>query len=424
MVEVAEGGFVVVSHNSWFHPVSWALVLFPWVSRPAIAQPPATSSPSSTVNEFFEYVRQGEYAKAGLLCTLESTEAIELKGLREEQSKAYLFLAALCRPTQEVQIEIDHLDVRDPTATVPIRKRLQREWRMVLRKEDIRWKIDLLATLDLSSPDASTPEVLLQEFERRLRGARASRQLPLVLPSTLEELGLDDAVQGFRNHDFDTVIDVLMLLYTSPTTEIQIGRPEVDGNRAVVSVTKRVDFSGNLVLKKEDGSWRIDLIQSGLRSGYFTEDDARFLHEAAVKQACERHLRRILVGVLMYAKDYDGKLPEADRWMDQLRPYLQDESLYRCPARPEAECGYALNPRWAGKNLRQVPNRARVPLFFETAGSAKGTPGTALPITAPHGGLTLVGFADGHVEWMAPEEARRCLQTAPARSPKLFRFQP
>ena len=246
--------------------------------------------------------------------------------------------------------------------------------------------------------------------------------LPLTSPSAVEELGLEEALQGLQDHDFDTVVDLLMLLYASPSTQTQIGRTEVEGDRAVVSVTKRIDFAADLVLEKENGSWHIDPIQTGLRSGSFTEEDARSLREAGAKEACERHMRAILLALGMYVEDYDGRLPNAERWMDQLRPYLKDQRAFHCPARPKATSGYALNPGWAGKNLRQVANRARVPLLFEIAGTDKNGRGSTFPIVAPHGGLTLVGFADGRIEWMTLEKARLYLSPDSIRSRKLFRF--
>ncbi len=61
-------------------------------------------------------------------------------------------------------------------------------------------------------------------------------------------------------------------------------------------------------------------------------------------------LRALYKAFQEYAKDH-GALPEADRWTDEIEPYLLDPVAFKCPALPDLAHGYAMNEELSGQAL-------------------------------------------------------------------------
>lgn len=79
-------------------------------------------------------------------------------------------------------------------------------------------------------------------------------------------------------------------------------------------------------------------------------------------------LQMLRLSVLIYAEDNNGKLPDPDKWTDQLclvigtnkEPSIDPFYLEKFLSRKQ--CGYAINSAIAGKRLDDVP--ATEPAFF------------------------------------------------------------
>jgi hypothetical protein len=102
----------------------------------------------------------------------------------------------------------------------------------------------------------------------------------------------------------------------------------------------------------------------------------------------------------VYANDYDGEYPTADRWCDLVieLEYVH-EKQFRCPANKKQRCSYALNP-YCGPNS---PND--VVLLFETKGRWNQYGGRELLSTHNHGGKGChVCFNDLRVRFVKSEE--------------------
>ena len=91
--------------------------------------------------------------------------------------------------------------------------------------------------------------------------------------------------------------------------------------------------------------------------------------EKAVSQSCLSNVKQLALGCIMYAGDWDGKFPKMSvagdahdecpfddqqqyspytnyYWMEMIFPYVKNEGLYVCPARPKGlgrKCGYGMN---------------------------------------------------------------------------------
>jgi prepilin-type processing-associated H-X9-DG protein len=130
--------------------------------------------------------------------------------------------------------------------------------------------------------------------------------------------------------------------------------------------------------------------------------------EKARQASCNSNLKQIALATLMYAQDYDGHLPDATHWQDQLFPYIKNRQLYVCPT-PEPGTGntYAMNRRLSAARASDYPSPSQTIVFYDA--DEAGRP------VARHNGGTNCAFLDGHVKWMkgVPEDIGATTNLAP-----------
>ena len=114
---------------------------------------------------------------------------------------------------------------------------------------------------------------------------------------------------------------------------------------------------------------------------------------------CLGNLKQLGLGSLIYADDYDGQYPAAERWCDLLADGYIEAETFRCPKAETGPCNYAMNPH-------ADPNRAKdVVLLFESKPGWNQYGGPELLATESHNGEGCnVLFVDGHVEFVKAEE--------------------
>ena len=136
-----------------------------------------------------------------------------------------------------------------------------------------------------------------------------------------------------------------------------------------------------LMLVPVEGQWKVDLdaTYAALPQG---------LRETVEQRFCLRNLRKIVLNAKYYSSDNDSRLPDADKWVAELTPYLRDPGILWCPSAPELECGYAMNRALSGKNEMELKRPAEEVIFSD------------LDATRHRGGRNLA-FADGHCKWSA-----------------------
>ncbi len=104
-----------------------------------------------------------------------------------------------------------------------------------------------------------------------------------------------------------------------------------------------------------------------------------------------RNTKNLILGVLMYAQDYDEYLPCAASWPDQIDPYVKNRSIYKVASDPTDQLvSYAMAARYSGVTLADIPNRESAVVLYE---AEYGRP------AAWHNGGLHVAFADGHAKW-------------------------
>ncbi len=131
---------------------------------------------------------------------------------------------------------------------------------------------------------------------------------------------------------------------------------------------------------------------------------------------CVSNLKQLTLGSLMYAQDYDDKLPLVGGWPVLLNPYLKNYYLLRCPQdeRPagtsfaapgwpeDGWLSYGADVRLGGEKLGRIPHQDKAMWLFDCDTSV-GLPGMA---AWRHNDAANFAFADGHVRRLKPEEVR------------------
>jgi prepilin-type processing-associated H-X9-DG protein len=161
-------------------------------------------------------------------------------------------------------------------------------------------------------------------------------------------------------------------------------------------------------LVKEDGKWKIDLLATLKALPPELRPDLSEFEKPSEPRRSLSNIKQLGLGLAMYATDYDGRLPFADRWMDTLTPYVRNERIFHAPSAPEGDYGgYAFNARLSWMNWDEVWAPDKVVAAFETpwtwknaAGGPAGMP--KVPLYGSEGGAVL--FADGHAKLVLPGE--------------------
>ncbi len=155
--------------------------------------------------------------------------------------------------------------------------------------------------------------------------------------------------------------------------------------------------------------------------------------EKAYQTSCLSNVKQLCLATLMYASDYDSRLPatlvrEPDGtniwWIDVLDPYIKNKAVVKCPNWPEYTFSYAFNsqfgyflPGGAGSRthiwcpLGRITEPASTLLLGECE-STTDYPGPLHPNAGffypgpdhpkcceRHNGGVNIGFCDGHAKW-------------------------
>jgi hypothetical protein len=133
-----------------------------------------------------------------------------------------------------------------------------------------------------------------------------------------------------------------------------------------------------------------------------------------VTQICASRLRTVSQGILLYSADHDGRLPNAEHWVDatwgfvtKKDPVDESESVFRCPtvsAQREGNYGYAFNFDLNGVAVKEQTAPETTPLVFDSKAmfrNASGPPVAAYPMPeGRHNGgkANVIAYLDGQVK--------------------------
>ena len=157
------------------------------------------------------------------------------------------------------------------------------------------------------------------------------------------------------------------------------------------------------------GGGRLELLPSYQKTN---AHDFGVMREHARGMTSLSNLRQIGLALTMYAESNEGRLPDADGWVDALLPQWSDvkdkgfhaEALFRDPTAPgEEPWNYAFNRALSGARLADLKDPSATVMVFESTAGVKNASdkGQSLPRPGRHTGGDYFVFADGHAKWLA-----------------------
>lgn len=126
-----------------------------------------------------------------------------------------------------------------------------------------------------------------------------------------------------------------------------------------------------------------------------------------------QNVKQVLLGIMQLAQDYDETYAfTPENFQEKVMPYVKSEQLFLAPTLDEdTPFAYALNPALAGQKMAALDEVAQTVAVYEADGEGK-------PLFR-FGGKAVVGFADGHVALIGPEQAEKLtwkIEAAPRTS--------
>ncbi len=213
---------------------------------------------------------------------------------------------------------------------------------VVLVKEGNRWLVDLAASDEVNSQEAA------QTFlEAIADDAGVSAQRPVRTPQTS--------------------LPMLRTLLAPEAKDYRVSQTEMRGDRAYVTVVADLPVTLVLRAKRQGPGWQVDLARPLVTTNPTSADP---LNEAvgSIKQSdCQDQLRRLGQAIQMYSSLSEDLLPDPDRWIEQIRPYLSGPPALHCPADATEGVSYAMNRNLAGKKRSEIGNPAMTPLLYESS---------------------------------------------------------
>ena len=122
-----------------------------------------------------------------------------------------------------------------------------------------------------------------------------------------------------------------------------------------------------------------------------TDEQRATLSGAQKKQLDQRaemteslnNMKQVMLGIIMYAADYDGIFPSLDEFALVIQPYIKDGSMLAVPGKPDQQLFNYLVQRRVDSN--KLKNPAEVIIGISETSYAGGR---------------LAAYADGHVKWV------------------------
>lgn len=99
---------------------------------------------------------------------------------------------------------------------------------------------------------------------------------------------------------------------------------------------------------------------------------------------CCANLKQLNIGIMMFATDNDGKLPEAKDWEAKIKGYVGSDDAFICPS-----CNKHYTYWGNGQTMKNYKEPDKTIVFI---------------CEGDHLGQTNVAFLDGHVEPLNPAE--------------------
>lgn len=247
--------------------------------------------------------------------------------------------------------------------------------------------------------DMKDPAAVAQAYGEACRQGDGKALLALVDAADPGRTALSQMVSSMADemaragYDPADMLTEFMFMPLNLKVERQLGEVKQDGDTARVTLKATpASVDQRFVLARQpDGTWRIKLVDSvraSTSSGKSMIADQGGLGGARGPNTYEsqNRLRQLFDALQEYAGEHGGNLPPADRWVDELQPYVFDQSTFQSPAAPDQPFGYAMNEELSGQPLQKEGRVTGTTLLLaERPGPDRNARGTADALLAQKG---------------------------------------
>ncbi|MBC8065234.1 MAG: hypothetical protein H7Y17_10415 [Chlorobia bacterium] len=129
---------------------------------------------------------------------------------------------------------------------------------------------------------------------------------------------------------------------------------------------------------------------------------------AAKQSQSLSNVKQSSLAAIMYASDYDEKMPPAEKWIDLTEVYARNPAIYHSPASegpPNERYGYAFRAELSRKDTKKILDPQRWAMIFDSTKTGRNAVGGLDTLPSPprfsgasSSGKNTVGFLDGHAK--------------------------
>jgi len=120
--------------------------------------------------------------------------------------------------------------------------------------------------------------------------------------------------------------------------------------------------------------------------------------------------KQLCLAMIMYCEDNEGKFPNSDNWPVLLSDYIEDEKILTSPFDPDAGRAYAMNDWLNERKISEIQEISMTVLLFEARFGSPPAGGQELLPDEPQALIGyVIGFGDGHVEFVPPERIEQLI---------------
>ena len=115
---------------------------------------------------------------------------------------------------------------------------------------------------------------------------------------------------------------------------------------------------------------------------------------------CLSNVKQSGLACIMYAYDYDDRMPVADRWADMTSRYRMMDNVLHDPVLGKEEYGYAFRSHASSIAISNVNKPMKFILIFDSTVSGRNAQSElwSLPYPGRHSGSNNGVFLDGHAK--------------------------
>jgi len=160
---------------------------------------------------------------------------------------------------------------------------------------------------------------------------------------------------------------------------------------------RRIEVQDHLDMVFTKGRWKILQSQPGYKNGghslaaaisYLAADPKSMDAGLARSQRSQdlTRLRDLAMAILLFSNEHGNRLPNADKWTQQIEPYLKSKESFTALDDPVGTRSYAFNAKVAGKTFTEIRNPGKTILVYS---------GLNGQLRAEQNAIAQIAFCDG-----------------------------